>query len=103
MTRILQENYPYIAKILQGLEELPLPQTPRYTDTFNDTSVHWFPLLRLEGLPGALWASREEPDYQSCEDLEIIRKCSHCSAGVAGQCLPQDLGLVQTTAALNTA
>ncbi|XP_038202660.1 SRR1-like protein [Arvicola amphibius] len=74
LTRILQKNYPYIAKILKSLEEIPLPQTPRYMDTFNDTSVHWFPLLKLEGLPRDLWASREEPDYQDCEDLEIIRK-----------------------------
>lgn len=43
-------------------------------DTFNDISVHWFPLLKLEGLPRDLWASQEEPDYQDCEDLEIIRK-----------------------------
>ena len=61
-------------QILKSLEEIPLPQTPRYMDTFNDTSVHWFPLLKLEGLPRDLWASREEPDYQDCEDLEIIRK-----------------------------
>ncbi|XP_049977026.1 SRR1-like protein [Alexandromys fortis] len=74
LTRILQKNYPYIAKILKSLEEIPLPQTPRYMDTFNDTSVHWFPLLKLEGLPRDLWASQEEPDYQDCEDLEIIRK-----------------------------
>ncbi|XP_051032387.1 SRR1-like protein isoform X2 [Phodopus roborovskii] len=74
LTKILHKNYPYIAKIVKSLEEFPLPQTPRYTDTFNDTSVHWFPLLKLQGLPGDLWASREEPDYQDCEDLEIIRK-----------------------------
>ncbi|XP_051017694.1 SRR1-like protein [Acomys russatus] len=82
LTRILKENYPYVAKILQGLEELPLPQTPRYTDAFNDTSVHWFPLLRLEALPRELWASREEPDYQNCEDLEMIRKPTHCAGQV---------------------
>ncbi|CAO2629060.1 SRR1-like protein [Lemmus lemmus] len=74
LTRILQKSYPYIAKILRSLEELPLPQSARYMDTFNDTSVHWFPLLKLEQLPRDLWASREEPDYQDCEDLEIIRK-----------------------------
>ncbi|GAB1290003.1 SRR1-like protein [Apodemus speciosus] len=98
LVRILQENYPYVAKILKGLEEVPLPQTPRYTDTFNDTSVHWFPLLKLEGLPGDLWASQEEPDYQNCEDLEIIRKPTDCSTGVAGQFLPSGPGaMVHTT------
>nr|XP_020029644.1 SRR1-like protein [Castor canadensis] len=73
-TRVLQESYPYIAKVLEALHELPLPQTPRYSDTFNDTSIHWFPKKRLERLPRDLWAFREEPDYQGCEDLEIIRK-----------------------------
>ncbi|KAM4827295.1 SRR1-like protein [Thomomys bottae] len=74
LTRVLHKNYPYVAKILGGLEELQLPHTPRYADTFNDTSVHWFPVLRLEQLPGDLWDFLEEPDYQDCEDLEIIRK-----------------------------
>ncbi|XP_069850724.1 SRR1-like protein [Dipodomys merriami] len=74
LTRVLQKSYPYVAKVLEALEELQLPHTPRYADTFNDTSVHWFPMPRLEQLPGDLWASREEPDYQDCEDLEIIRK-----------------------------
>lgn len=50
------------------------PQTPRYMDVFNDTSVHWFPVQKLTQLPTDTWAFREEPDYQDCEDLEIIRK-----------------------------
>ncbi|XP_027811690.2 SRR1-like protein [Marmota flaviventris] len=74
LTRILQKNYPYVAKILEGLEELELPQTPQYTDTFNDTSVHWFPAQKLEQLSRDVWAFGEEPEYQDCEDLEIIRK-----------------------------
>ncbi|XP_004628226.1 SRR1-like protein isoform X2 [Octodon degus] len=74
LARILQKNYPYIAKILDGLEEVEFPQTPEYTDTFNDTSVHWFPTQKLEQLPRDLWTFREEPDYQGCEDLEIIRR-----------------------------
>ncbi|EHB08442.1 SRR1-like protein [Heterocephalus glaber] len=41
LTRILQKNYPYIAKILEGLDEVEFPQTSEYMDTFNDTSVHW--------------------------------------------------------------
>ncbi|VTJ64710.1 Hypothetical predicted protein [Marmota monax] len=74
LTRILQKNYPYVAKILEGLEEVELPQTPQYTDTFNDTSVHWFPAQKLEQLSRDVWAFGEEPEYQDCEDLEIIRK-----------------------------
>ncbi|XP_012997444.1 SRR1-like protein isoform X3 [Cavia porcellus] len=74
LTRILQKNYPYIAKILEGLEEVEFPQTPEYMDTFNDTSVHWFPTQKLKRVPRDLWTFREEPDYEGCEDLEIIRK-----------------------------
>ncbi|KAM7051298.1 SRR1-like protein [Molossus nigricans] len=73
LTRILQRNYAYVAKILKGLEEHEFPQTPRYTDIFNDTSVHWFPVQKLKQLSTDTWAFREEPDYQGCEDLEIIR------------------------------
>ncbi|XP_003938611.2 SRR1-like protein isoform X1 [Saimiri boliviensis] len=73
LARILQKNYPYIAKILKGLEELEFPQTSQYMDMFNDTSVHWFPVQKLEQLSTDTWEFREEPDYQDCEDLEIIR------------------------------
>ncbi|XP_019282051.1 SRR1-like protein [Panthera pardus] len=73
LARILQKNYPYVAKVMQGLEELGLPETPQYADVFNDTSVHWFPVQKLEQLPTDTWAFREEPDYGDCEDLEIIR------------------------------
>uniref|UniRef100_A0A8D2JGF8 SRR1 domain containing n=1 Tax=Sciurus vulgaris TaxID=55149 RepID=A0A8D2JGF8_SCIVU len=74
LMRILQKNYPYIAKVLEGLEERPLPQTPQYVDTFNDTSVHWFPAQKLGQLSRDMWTFREEPEYQGCEDLEIIRR-----------------------------
>ncbi|XP_004690722.1 PREDICTED: SRR1-like protein [Condylura cristata] len=73
LTRILKENYTYIAKILEGLEELEFPQASQYADVFNDTSVHWFPVQKLKQLPAEIWAFQEEPDYQDCEDLEIIR------------------------------
>ncbi|XP_023375944.1 SRR1-like protein [Pteropus vampyrus] len=73
LTRILHKNYGYIAKILKGLEEHQFPQTSQYTDVFNDTSIHWFPVQRLNQLSMDTWAFREEPDYQDCEDLEIIR------------------------------
>uniref|UniRef100_H0X307 SRR1-like domain-containing protein n=2 Tax=Otolemur garnettii TaxID=30611 RepID=H0X307_OTOGA len=73
LARVLQKNYPYIAKILKGLEELEFPQTSQFTDIFNDTSIHWFPVQKLDQFPMDIWAFQEEPDYQDCEDLEIIR------------------------------
>uniref|UniRef100_A0A8C5V368 SRR1 domain containing n=1 Tax=Microcebus murinus TaxID=30608 RepID=A0A8C5V368_MICMU len=73
LARILQKNYPYVAKILKGMEELEFPQTSQFMDVFNDTSIHWFPTQKLEQFSPDIWASREEPDYQDCENLEIIR------------------------------
>ncbi|XP_066226734.1 SRR1-like protein [Saccopteryx leptura] len=73
LTKILQKDYVYVAKILKGLEEQEFPQTSQYMDIFNDTSVHWFPVHKLTQLPADTWAFQEEPDYEDCEDLEIIR------------------------------
>ncbi|NXU53414.1 SRR1L protein, partial [Turnix velox] len=58
--------------ILKGTEEAALPAHPRYLDTFNDTSIHWFPLQRLKELPPDVWNFLEEPT--TYEDCEIIRK-----------------------------
>ncbi|XP_061866121.1 SRR1-like protein isoform X2 [Colius striatus] len=74
LSRILERDYSYIAKVLKGTEEVALPSHPRYLDTFNDTSIHWFPLQKLQGLAPEVWDCVEEPTYQHCEDLEIIRK-----------------------------
>ncbi|NXW84966.1 SRR1L protein, partial [Alopecoenas beccarii] len=74
LSRVLERDYSYIAKVLKGTEEVALPTHPRYLDTFNDTSVHWFPLQKLKGLSPEVWNFVEEPTYQDCEDLEIIRK-----------------------------
>ncbi|NXV78525.1 SRR1L protein, partial [Atlantisia rogersi] len=74
LSRILERDYSYIAKVLKGTEEAALPTHPRYLDTFNDTSVHWFPLPKLKELSPEVWDCVEEPTYQECEDLEIIRR-----------------------------
>ncbi|XP_019394212.1 PREDICTED: SRR1-like protein [Crocodylus porosus] len=74
LSRILERDYSYIAKVLKGTEEIPLPTQPQYADVFNDTSVHWFPLPKLKELPSNTWLFQEEPTYQECEDLEIIQK-----------------------------
>ncbi|POI25837.1 hypothetical protein CIB84_010414 [Bambusicola thoracicus] len=74
LSRILERDYSYIAKILKGVEEVALPAHPRYSDTFNDTSVHWFPAHKLERLSAEVWEFLEEPTYEECDDLEIIRK-----------------------------
>ncbi|NXV45530.1 SRR1L protein, partial [Uria aalge] len=72
LSRILERDYSYIAKVLKGTEEVALPAHPQYPDTFNDTSVHWFPLQKLKELSPEVWDLVEEPTYE--EECEIIRK-----------------------------
>ncbi|KFQ43029.1 SRR1-like, partial [Nestor notabilis] len=55
LSRVLERDYSYIAKVLKGTEEAALPTHPRYLDTFNDTSVHWFPLQKLQELSPEVW------------------------------------------------
>uniref|UniRef100_A0A8C3T9U4 SRR1 domain containing n=1 Tax=Chelydra serpentina TaxID=8475 RepID=A0A8C3T9U4_CHESE len=74
LARILERDYLYIAKVLKGTEEAAFPVHPQYMDIFNDTSIHWFPLQKLKELPPEAWQFQEEPVYQECDDLEIIRK-----------------------------
>uniref|UniRef100_A0A8C4WDV4 SRR1 domain containing n=2 Tax=Gopherus evgoodei TaxID=1825980 RepID=A0A8C4WDV4_9SAUR len=74
LARILERDYLYIAKVLKGTEEAAFPIHPQYMDIFNDTSIHWFPLQKLKELPTETWQFQEEPVYQECDDLEIIRK-----------------------------
>ncbi|XP_027719162.1 SRR1-like protein [Vombatus ursinus] len=73
LTRILQKDYPYVAKILKGTEEIEFPQTLHYMDIFNDTAIHWFPLQKLKELPSEMWTIQKEPNYSKSEELEIIR------------------------------
>ncbi|XP_018116745.1 SRR1-like protein isoform X4 [Xenopus laevis] len=73
LSRILQRDYVYIHKSLQAVEETPFPENSQYSDVFNDTSVHRFPAQKLRTLANEFWECAEEPCYQECEDLEIIR------------------------------
>ncbi|NWH69592.1 SRR1L protein, partial [Piaya cayana] len=87
LPRILERDYSYIAKVLKATEEVALPDHPRYQDTFNDTSVHWFPVQKLKELSPEVWNFVEEPTYPDCDDVEIIRKEDR-----AGGCSPAAVG-----------
>ncbi|XP_078237989.1 SRR1-like protein isoform X1 [Pogona vitticeps] len=71
--KILQQEYPYIAKILEATREAALPSHPQYLEVFNDTSVHCFLLNKLRALPREIWECQEEPFYQEGDQLEIIQ------------------------------
>ncbi|XP_055511859.1 SRR1-like protein [Leucoraja erinacea] len=71
--RILQRDYTYISSILAVTEEAAFPDSNRYLDVFNDTSIHQFPREKLDAKPKEFWEGAAEPMYQQCEDLEIIQ------------------------------
>ncbi|KAM8960688.1 SRR1-like protein [Pelodytes ibericus] len=73
LSRILQRHYAYIYQSLQVVKEAAFPENHHYNDVFNDTSIHYFPIQNLRTLPIEIWQLQEEPQYQECEDLEIIR------------------------------
>ncbi|XP_069817425.1 SRR1-like protein isoform X2 [Dendropsophus ebraccatus] len=72
VSRILQRDYTYIYKSLTMVEETSFPESDHYSDVFNDTSVHSFPVAKLKSVSKETWQSPDEPQYQDCEDLEII-------------------------------
>ncbi|XP_078083505.1 SRR1-like protein isoform X2 [Mustelus asterias] len=76
--RVLQRDYTYINHILALTEETTFPCSSRYTDVFNDTSIHQFPTKKLIAKPSEFWEGAAEPTYQECEDLEIIQKGIEC-------------------------
>lgn len=66
-------NLNHTAQILAVTEEAAFPDSNRYLDVFNDTSIHQFPREKLDAKPKEFWEGAAEPMYQQCEDLEIIQ------------------------------
>lgn len=69
--RLLHSNAFYITKILPYCTELPVINTFKFYEIFNDTALHIFPNLHL--ISDDLWVENSEPDYID-EDIEFIRK-----------------------------
>uniref|UniRef100_A0A182MFH0 SRR1-like domain-containing protein n=1 Tax=Anopheles culicifacies TaxID=139723 RepID=A0A182MFH0_9DIPT len=69
--RLLRHNAGYILRAADLYREVPLRNSFRFTDIFNDTSLHYLP-------DGAVnshidWDCTEEPSYEQ-HDLELISK-----------------------------
>ncbi|XP_066996635.2 SRR1-like protein [Anabrus simplex] len=69
---MLENAAKYILRILAYTKEFVLQNSFKYSDIFNDLSVHVFP-LRSEDLSAYLWHLKEEPQYLN-EDIEFITK-----------------------------
>uniref|UniRef100_A0A182SHT4 SRR1 domain-containing protein n=1 Tax=Anopheles maculatus TaxID=74869 RepID=A0A182SHT4_9DIPT len=70
--RLLRLNAGYILRAVQLFREVPLRNNFRFTDIFNDTSLHYFAAID-EAKSQIDWNSVEEPSYES-DDLELISK-----------------------------
>lgn len=71
-SRFLATDAGYIVEIQSNCKEISLVNNFKFTDIFNDTSVHCFPKRTLEEqLSDEFWKNRIEPTYQS-DNLELI-------------------------------
>ena len=67
----LLKDYHYILNIGDLAHELPINNIFRFPDIFNDLSLHYFPLKKLESLDSNFW-NRPEPNYH--QESEFIQK-----------------------------
>lgn len=74
LQRELERDYAYLSAAMNMCEETPMPCSPRFSDVFNDTSLIQFPAEQPSELPQSTWDDSQEPHYQHCQDLEIIRR-----------------------------
>lgn len=68
-SRIIADTVPYIHKILPHTTELELENNFKFTDIFNDTSIHYFPKEKLEGIDSEFWIKGEKPTYKNTEEF----------------------------------
>lgn len=71
--RILKSNAEFILKINPFVKELHLENNFKYSDIFNDTSIHLFEKDKIESLEIEFWENISEPTYNK-EDTEFITK-----------------------------
>ncbi|KAF5295986.1 hypothetical protein FQA39_LY12758 [Lamprigera yunnana] len=69
--RHILENAPYILNISPFVTELPIINTFKYFDIFNDLAIHIFPLENLSFISEDFWQYRIEPKYSE-EEVEFI-------------------------------
>lgn len=69
--RILEEQAAYLLKICPYTKEFDIENNFKFTDTFNDTSIHSFPKENIKDLPSKFWLDKIEPAYIS-DDIEFI-------------------------------
>lgn len=71
--RILKSNAEFILKINPFVRELFLENNFKFSDIFNDTSIHLFEKDKIENIEIDFWENISEPIYKK-EDTEFITK-----------------------------
>ncbi|XP_017323906.1 SRR1-like protein [Ictalurus punctatus] len=74
LQRELERDYRFLSDVTNVCEETSLPCSQRFLDVFNDTALIRFPLNKLHQLPKSMWDEPSEPQYEHCQDLEIIQR-----------------------------
>ncbi|KAI4889583.1 hypothetical protein NFI96_029472 [Prochilodus magdalenae] len=74
LQRELARDYSFLSDIINVCEETRLPSSQRFLDVFNDTALIRFPSDKIHKLQESVWTDPPEPQYQHCQDLEIIQK-----------------------------
>lgn len=69
--RFLEENLVYIFHTLSIVTEIKIVNNFKFSDIFNDLSVHYFLEEEIQRLPDSILNSTEEPVYQK-EDIEFV-------------------------------
>ncbi|XP_006813773.1 SRR1-like protein [Saccoglossus kowalevskii] len=73
-SRILQNEVPYIHRILPYTQEIEIDNNFQHSDIFNDTSLHYFPADKISKIVATeFWQECNEPLYKSCDSLEITQ------------------------------
>ena len=68
--RFLCEDASFVVKIQPYVEEIAFENNFRFSDIFNDLSLHTFPTDRLAKVPETVWSENSEPKYSN--DIEFI-------------------------------
>lgn len=68
-SRILLETVPYIYKLFPHTSEVKLDNNFKYTDIFNDTSIHYFCKDKLEEIELKFWNEDKKPTYDDTEEF----------------------------------
>lgn len=70
--KLLKAKLRYIYNVLPYTIEIDIPNTFKFDDVFNNTSLHYFCSEKLSNLEKSVWCLNIDPEYDS--DDEIIRK-----------------------------